>query len=193
MIAFIIRSILTAGFLFLTVQSFATGYWGWGIFLIFITAIIGATFIYNENLAFAINHMRTGNQEKAAKSINKITHPHLLPKRQHAYVIYMQALLNAQVFPPAKAEALLRKAIGMGLKRGHDQAMSRMHLAGICAQSGRKQEAVSLLAEAKKADDSGMLKDQIKMMQSQLQNAPSKNQMRMAQMMGGRKKTPKMR
>jgi hypothetical protein len=38
-----------------------------------------------------------------------------------------------------------------------------------------------------------MLKEQIKMMQSQLQNAPSKNQMRMAQMMGGRKKTPKMR
>jgi hypothetical protein len=38
-----------------------------------------------------------------------------------------------------------------------------------------------------------MMRDQIKMMQNQLQMAPSKNQMRMAQMMGGRKKTPKMR
>jgi hypothetical protein len=38
-----------------------------------------------------------------------------------------------------------------------------------------------------------MLRDQIKMLQQQLQAAPSKNQMRMAQMMGGRKKTPKMR
>lgn len=193
MIAFAIRSILTAGLLFLTVFSFYTGYWGWGIFLVLITVIVGATFIYNENLAFAINHMRTGNQEKAARSINRIAHPEFLPKRQHAYVIYMQALLNAQTIAPAKAEALLRKAIAMGLKRGHDQAMSRMHLAGICAQTGRRQEAVSLLAEAKKADDSGMLKDQIKMMQAQLQNAPSKNQMRMAQMMGGRKKMPRMR
>jgi hypothetical protein len=105
----------------------------------------------------------------------------------------MQALLNAQTISPSQAEALLRKAIGMGLKRGHDKAMSRMHLAGICVQTGRRQEAVQLLAEAKKMDDSGMLKDQIKMMQSQLQNAPSKNQMRMAQMMGGRKKTPRMR
>jgi hypothetical protein len=38
-----------------------------------------------------------------------------------------------------------------------------------------------------------MLKDQIKMMQQQMTAAPSKNQMRMAQMMGGRKKLPKMR
>ena len=47
--------------------------------------------------------------------------------------------------------------------------------------------------EAKKLDKAGMMKDQIKMMQQQLQMAPSKNQMRMAQMMGGRKKMPKMR
>jgi hypothetical protein len=50
-----------------------------------------------------------------------------------------------------------------------------------------------LLSEAKKLDKSGMMKDQIRSMQQQLQMAPSKNQMRMAQMMGGRKKTPKMR
>lgn len=193
MITYFIKTVLTLGLLILTVMSFGNGYWGWGITLIFPTILVGITFIYNENLAFALNHMRTGNQEKAAKAINRITHPQFLPKRQHAYVIYMQALLNAQTISPSQAEALLRKAIGMGLKRGHDKAMSRMHLAGICVQTGRRQEAVQLLAEAKKMDDSGMLKDQIKMMQSQLQNAPSKNQMRMAQMMGGRKKTPRMR
>jgi hypothetical protein len=193
MITYLIKTVLTLGLLILTVMSFGNGYWGWGITLIFPTALVGITFIYNENLAFALNHMRTGNQEKAATAINRISHPQFLPKRQHAYVIYMQALLNAQTISPSQAEALLRKAIGMGLKRGHDKAMSRMHLAGICAQTGRRQEAVQLLAEAKKMDDSGMLKDQIKMMQSQLQNAPSKNQMRMAQMMGGRKKSPRMR
>ncbi len=193
MITYLIKTVLALGLLILTVMSFGNGYWGWGITLIFPTILVGITFIYNENLAFALNHMRTGNQEKAAKAINRISHPQFLPKRQHAYVIYMQALLNAQTISPSQAEALLRKAIGMGLKRGHDKAMSRMHLAGICVQTGRRQEAVQLLAEAKKMDDSGMLKDQIKMMQSQLQNAPSKNQMRMAQMMGGRKKTPRMR
>lgn len=193
MIGFAIRSLLAAGMLFLTVYSFYTGYWGWGITLIFPLAIVILSFIFNENMAFTLNHMRTGNQDKAQRAINRITAPQFLPKRQRAYVIYMQALLNAQAFPSVKIEGMLREAIQLGLKRGHDKAMARMHLAGLCVQSGRRQEAVTLLAEAKKMDDSGMLKDQIKMMQSQMQNAPSKNQMRMAQMMGGRKKTPKMR
>jgi hypothetical protein len=47
------------------------------------------------------------------------------------------------------------------------------------------------LAEAKKLDSSGMMKDQINQMQGQLRTAPSKNQMRMAQMQGGRRKTPR--
>lgn len=191
--AFIIRSIVALGILSLTVYSFFTGYWGWGIVLIFLTALVGATFIYNENLIFSLNHMRAGNQDKAKHSINKITHPQLMPKRQHAYVIYLQAMFNSQEIGFAKSEMLLRKAIGLGLRRGHDKAMARLHLAGVCAQTGRKAEALTLLAEAKKMDNSGMMKDQIKMMQSQLQNAPSKNQMRMAQMMGGRKKTPRAR
>lgn len=190
---FIIRCVLAAGLLFLTFYSFYTGYWGWGIFLIFPLALVIMSFIYNENMALAINHMRTGNQEKAQVAINRISHPQLMPKRQHAYVIYMQALMNAQSWPQTKCEQNLRKAMEMGLKRGHDKAMARMHLAGICVQTGRRQEAVHLLNEAKKMDDSGMLKEQIKMMQGQLQMAPSKNQMRMAQMMGGRKKTPRAR
>ena len=194
MIGFAIRSLIAAGMLFLTVYSFYTGYWGWGISLIIPLALVFLSFIYNENLAFTLNLMRSGNQDKAQRAINRITAPqYILSKRQRAYVIYMQALLNAQSLPHAKVEAMLRQAIQMGLKRGHDKAMARMHLAGICVQTGRRQEAVSLLAEAKKMDDSGMLKDQIKMMQGQMQNAPSKNQMRMAQMMGGRKKMPKMR
>lgn len=191
--AFIIRCALAAGLLFLTTYSFYTGYWGWGIVLILITAIVGATFFYNENLIFSLNHMRSGNQEKAKRSINKITHPQLLPKRQNAYVTYLQALFNSQELGFAKTEMLLRKAMALGLRRGHDKAMARLHLAGICAQTGRQKEAATLLAEAKKFDNSGMMKEQIKMMQAQLQAAPSKNQMRMAQMMGGRKKTPRMK
>jgi hypothetical protein len=79
------------------------------------------------------------------------------------------------------------------LRTGQDSAVARMHLAGICAQTGRKQEALTLLAEAKKLDSKGMMKEQIVNMQKQLKVAPSKNQMRMAQMMGGRKKTPRSR
>jgi predicted negative regulator of RcsB-dependent stress response len=117
----------------------------------------------------------------------------LLPKKQRAYVMYMQAVLNAQESGFAKTEQSLRKALSLGLRTKHDNAIARMHLAGVCAQTGRRQEALQLLAEAKKIDTSGMLKDQIVMLQNQLKTAPSANQMRMAQMMGGRKKMPRNR
>jgi hypothetical protein len=123
--------------------------------------------------------------------VNKITHPQFLMRRQHAYVIFLQAVLNTQDLGFTKSEQMLRKAIGLGLRTGQDNAVARMHLAGICVQTGRRQEAVALLAEAKKLDSSGMMKDQINQMQAQLKVAPSKNQMRMAQMSGGRKKTPR--
>lgn len=155
------------------------------------STIIVFSFFRNENMILALNQMRLGDTEKAKKYIKRITHPQFMPRKQHAYVLFLQAVLATQELGFAKSEQLLRKAISMGLRTGQDNAVARMHLAGICAQTGRKSEAVSLLAEAKKMDTSGMMKEQISMMQKQLQGAPSKNQMRMSQMMGGRKKTPR--
>lgn len=174
-----------------TFWLFYEGYWGWGITMIIPIALIGFSFFRNENMILALNQMRLGNTEKAKKYINRITHPQFLPRKQHAYVIFLQAVLNTQELGMSKSEQMLRKAIGMGLRTGQDNAVARMHLAGICAQTGRRQEAITLLNEAKKLDSSGVMKEQIKMMQKQLQVAPSKNQMRMAQMMGGRRKMPR--
>jgi hypothetical protein len=193
MLAFIIRILLAAVATGFNVYLFTTNHWGWGITFIFVTALIILSFFRNENVLLALNQMRIGNTDKAKKYIDKITHPQFLPKRQHAYVLFLKAVMGGQELGFAQSEKLLRRAMELGLRTPEDNAVARMHLAGICAQTGRKSDAVSLLAEAKKLDKNGMMRDQIKMMQSQLQMAPSKNQMRMAQMMGGRKKTPKMR
>lgn len=193
MLAFIIRILFAAVATGFNVYLFATNHWGWGITFIFVTALIILSFFRNENVLLALNQMRIGNTDKAKKYIDKITHPQFLPKRQHAYVLFLKAVMGGQELGFAQSEKLLRRAMELGLRTPEDNAVARMHLAGICAQTGRKSDAVSLLAEAKKLDKNGMMRDQIKMMQSQLQMAPSKNQMRMAQMMGGRKKTPKMR
>ncbi len=193
MIAFIIRIVLALVATGFNVYLFATGHWGWGITFLFVTALIILSFFRNENVLLALNQMRVGNTDKAKKYIDRITNPEFLPKRQHAYVLFLKAVMGGQELGFANSEKLLRKAMDLGLRTGEDNAVARMHLAGICAQTGRKNEAVALLAEAKKLDKNGMMRDQIKTMQSQLQMAPSKNQMRQAQMMGGRKKTPKMR
>ena len=191
MIGFIIRCVLAAASLFFTVALFYNGSWGWGIVMIFVTAIVGLSFFRNEKMIMALNQMRQGNTDKAKHHIDRITHPQFLPKKQHAYVLFLKAVLGTQELGFAKSEQLLRKAMGMGLRTGQDNAVARMHLAGICAQTGRRKEALSLLAEAKKLDESGMMKDQINDMQRQLKAAPSKNQMRMAQMAGGRRKQPR--
>lgn len=191
MIGFIIRCALMGLSLYATVMLFYEGYWGWGITMILPLAIIGFSFFRNENMILALNQMRLGNTEKAKKFINRISAPQFLPKKQHAYVLFLKAVLGTQELGFAKSEQLLRKALQMGLRTGQDNAVARLHLAGICAQTGRKKEALTLLAEAKKMDDSGMMKDQIVQMQRQLKAAPSKNQMRMAQMMGGRRKMPR--
>ena len=191
MFGFIIRCFLTAGLLFSTVALFYSGYWGWGITLIFPTAIVIFSFFRNEQMVLALNAMRTGDTDKAKARINKITAPQFLPKKQHAYVLFLKAVLNTQELGFTKSENLLRKAIDMGLRTAQDNAVARMHLAGICAQTGRKKEATTLVAEAKKLDASGMMKEQINQMQGQLRATQSKNQMRMAQMIGGRRKTPR--
>lgn len=192
MINFLIRCIVAASSLFYTSYLFATGHWGWAICMIFVTAIIGLSFFRNERMIMGLNQMRLGNTDKAKMHINKISAPQFLPRKQHAYVLFLQAVLNSQEIGFAKSEQLLRKALQMGLRTAQDNAVARMHLAGICAQTNRRQEAVSLLAEAKKLDKSGMMKEQITQMQKQLQmGVPSKNQMRMAQMSGGRQKMPR--
>lgn len=193
MLGFIIRCAVALSMLSLTVYCFATGHWGWGITLVLPVALVILSFFRNENMILALNQMRLGNQDKAKTYMNRITAPQFMPRRQHAYVTYLQAVLNSQEFGHAKTEQMLRKAIGLGLRTDQDNAVARMHLAGICAQTGRRQEAEKLLKEAKKMDSSGMMKDQINMLMGQLKMAPSANQMRMAQMMGGRKKMPRMK
>ena len=193
MTGFIIRIFIALVLLAGTVGLFFTGFWGWGLSSVIPLAAVIFSFFRNEQVILALNQMRLGNQEKAKKHINRITAPQYMTRRQHAYVLYLKALMNAKELGFAQSEQLLRKSLSLGLRTNEDNAVARMHLAGICAQTGRRPEASALLTEAKKYDKGGMLKDQIKMLQSQMQAVPSKNQMRMAQMMGGRKKMPKMR
>ena len=93
----------------------------------------------------------------------------------------------------ARCEQLIRRALELGLRTQQDTAVAKMQLAGICMQTGRKREAQTLLAESKKLDKNGMLKDQLDMMKKQMGMVASKNQMRMAQMHKGRKKAPRKR
>jgi hypothetical protein len=114
-------------------------------------------------------------------------------KRQRAYYYYLVGMLGAQELGLNKSEQMLRKALTIGLRTNMDKAVAHMHLGGICLQSGRKREAVLLFDEAKKLDKDGMLADQLKMLKKQASMVASKNQMRMAQLSGGKMRGGKVR
>ena len=189
MLSFIIKSILAVLSVFFTVYFFATGYWGWGISFIFLSALVILTFFRNENIILALNQMRVGNHEKAYAILQRITYPQLLIKRQQAYYYYLIGMLGTKEMGLAKSEQLLRKALSIGLKTNQDKAVAHMHIGGICLQTGRKREAVNMFDEAKRLDKDGMLSDQLKMLKKQAAQVASKNQLRMAQLGGGRMKT----
>ncbi|SRR5690554_1739683 len=194
MIGFIIRVIVALAALVFNVYLFYSGSWGWGITMILPLVIIWMTFWRNENVIIALYQMRLGKIDKAWKALNKIKAPQFLPKKQHAYVLYLKGMLGLQNdLGYAQCEQLIRKGLNMGLRTRQDQAVAHMQLAGICMQTGRKNEAKMLLAEAKKLDDKNMLKEQLSTMRKQMGMVASPNQMRQAQMHKGRKKTPRKR
>lgn len=194
MIGFIIRVIIALAALGFNVYLFYSGSWGWGITMILPLALIWLTFWRNENLIIALYHMRLGKQEKAWKAINRIKSQRFLPKRQRAYLLYLKGMLGMQnEMGFAKSEQMIRKALSIGLRMQQDKAVAHMQLAGICMQTGRKGEAKTLMAQAKKLDEKNMLKEQLGTMKKQMGMVASKNQMRMAQMQKGRKKMPRHR
>lgn len=193
MISFIIKSVLAVLSVFFTVYFFATGFWGWGISFVLVSALVIVTFFRNEQIILALNQMRIGNHEKAYTILKRITHPQLLIKRQQAYYYYLTGMLGAKEMGLNKSEQFLRKALSIGLKTNQDKAVAHMHIGGICLQTGRKREAINMFDEAKRLDKDGMLSDQLKMLKKQASQVASKNQMRMAQMGGGRMRTGKIR
>ena len=193
MIAFVIRTALTLATLGFTVFLFANGNWGWGITMILPLALLILTFFRHERLIMALNQMRLGNTDKAYLHLKKISAPQMMIKRQQAYYYYLIAMLGNQENGMTKSEQLMRKALQIGLRSSMDQAVAHLHLAGMCLQSGRKQEGMKLLDDAKRLDKDGMLSEQIKTMKKQATQVASKNQMRMMQMSGGRMRMGKPR
>ncbi|MFK8039320.1 MAG: DUF2892 domain-containing protein [Crocinitomicaceae bacterium] len=187
MIGLIIKVILSLASFGYTVFLFATGSWGWGLMMVLLTALIVLTIFRNEYILLAFNQMRQQNQEKALHYLNKIKQPQYLIKGQRAYYYYLSGLAGGNQAKMSESEGNFRKALNIGLKQKHDQAMAKLNLAAICMGSGRRKEAELMLSEAKKLDEKGMLTDYIKNMRKQMGKATSRNQMRQAQMSNGKR------
>ncbi len=187
MIGLIVKIVLSLASFGYTIFLFGTGSWGWGIVMIFVTALIVLTILRNEFILLAFNQMRQQNQEKALHYLSRIKQPQYLIKGQRAYYYYLLGLAGSNQSKMSESESNFRKALSIGLKQKHDQAMAKLNIAAICMGSGRRKEAELNLSEAKKLDEKGMLTDYIKNMRKQMGKTTSRNQMRQAQMQHGKR------
>ncbi len=139
-----------------------------GISILLLAGIFILLYFKNEFILLAFLQLRKQNFPAAQKWLGYIKNPEAaLTKKQQGYYNYLHGIMLSQT-NITQAEKYLRKAVRIGLAMNHDLAMAKLQLAGIAMTKRRKREATNLMAEAKKLDKHGMLKEQMQMMKQQM-------------------------
>jgi hypothetical protein len=161
--------LVIAGLILITaVWQFTESNIGNGIFLIILALIPVFLYFKNEFILLAFLQLRKQNFPGAQKWLSKITNPDTaLVQKQQGYYNYLQGLMLSQT-NIMQSEKFFKKAIQLGLNMDMDLAVAKLNLAGIAMSRRRKLEATNLIAEVKKLDKQGMLKEQITMMKEQM-------------------------
>jgi len=139
-----------------------------GISILLLVGIFVLFYFKNEFILLAFLQLRKQNFEGTKKWLGYIKNPEAaLIVKQQGYYNYLHGIILSQT-NITQAEKFLRKAVKLGLAMDHDLAMAKLQLAGISMTKRRKREATNLMAEAKKLDKHGMLKEQMQMMKQQM-------------------------
>lgn len=157
----IIKGIIALGSLVFTTYLFIVGRWGWGIFMLLVTAVIVLLALRSMRLLMVFYHMRQQKMDKAKSWLAKVNPNHLW-KNQKGYYYFLLGTSEVQNQSLSQSEKNFRQALSLGLRMDHDKAMAYLNLAVISANKRKKREAITLLNEAKKYDTKGYLKGDIK-------------------------------
>jgi hypothetical protein len=164
----IVRLIIACVVMGAGVTLCAFGFWGWGILVFIIGALVLLTFFYNENMLVAQYFLRKENTEESEKWLLKITdYEKQLFKGQHGYYNLLIGLIESRK-APLKSEKYFKKALQLGMTMSHNIALAKLSLAGISMAKRNKREAQQYLSEAAKEDKNKLLAEQIKMMKGQM-------------------------
>lgn len=139
-----------------------------GISILLLAGVFVFFYFKNEILLLTFLKLRKQDFEGGNKLLDKIKNPSAaLIKKQEGYYNFLRGIMVSQT-NLTQAERYFKKALQLGLSMNHNVAMAKLQLAGIAMTKRRKREAMNLIAEAKKLDKHGVLKDQIKMVKQQM-------------------------
>ena len=157
-----IKLVIAGGIFLWSIFQFIDGNIGNGISLILLAGVFVFFYFKNEILLLAFLKMRKQDFTGATKWLSYIKNPSsALIQKQEGYYNFLQGIMVSQT-NITQAEKFFKKAIKLGLSMKHDLAMAKLQLAGVAMTKRRKREATMLMAEAKKLDKHGMLKEQLK-------------------------------
>ena len=143
-------------------------YIGNGVMFILLAGMFILLYFKNELIFLSFLRLRKQDFEGTEKWLIRI--PNIernLVRKQQGYYNYLMGIIQSQK-NLTKAEKYFKAALKLGLSMNHDLAMAKLQLAGIAMTKRRKREATNLMAEAKKLDKQGMLKEQMQMMKQQM-------------------------
>jgi tetratricopeptide (TPR) repeat protein len=157
----IIKSIIAAAAIAFNTYLFVQGRWGWGITLLFATALLVLVVFRSTRMIMVFYQMRMQRMDKAKTWLNRINPDHLWAK-QKGYYYFLLGSADIQTNSLSQSEKNFRTALQFGLRLDHDKAAAYLNHAVISANRRKKREAITLLNEAKKYDSKGYLKNDIK-------------------------------
>ena len=164
----IIKIALTAAALGYAIFLFTRGHIGSGVGMVLVAVMGVLASIQSVRLILAFANLRQQKVVEARKWLNRINPQHLW-KRRRAYYHFLQGSLMMETNMNEAAKHL-RTALDLGLKQSYDLAATKLNLAVVASAQRRPQQAKSLLNEAKRLDEKGMLKKDIKMVEDALRN-----------------------
>ena len=164
----IIKIAIAAASVAYTVYLYATGHWGSGIGMTFVSIILILVCLRSLRMVMVFFQMRQQKMDKARKWLGRINPSHLW-KKQQGYYYFLQGNM-AMEHNLNEAERHLRKALSLGLRMDHDKAAVKLNLAAIASAKRKTREALSLLNEAKRLDKKNVLKSDIKMIEKAIKN-----------------------
>ena len=166
-IKLVIAALITAW----AVYEFTKGHIMNGISILLLAGVFVFFYFKNEILLLTFFKLRKQDFEGGNRLLDKIKNPSsALTKKQEGYYNFLRGIMVSQT-NLTQAEKFFKKALNLGLSMDHHKAMAKLQLAGIALTKSRKREATNLIAEAKKLDKHGMLKDQIQMVKQKMKRS----------------------
>lgn len=163
-IKLVIAVLITAWAVF----EFTKGHIMNGISILLLAGVFVFFYFKNEILLLTFLKLRKQDFQGGNKLLDKIKNPSsALIQKQEGYYNFLRGIMVSQT-SLTQAEKFFKKSLKLGLSMNHNIAMAKLQLAGIAMTKRRKREATYLIAEAKKLDKHGILKDQIRMIKQQM-------------------------